>query len=155
MPTGIGRTRGSCALRSRYGRPCRSGSGRLGTPLDPPRAGSAPRTYTARPRIRGNQHCRTSEWFRGLDVVSGDQPGMHVSADRRSPARRWRRDRAVLDGVTEQLMVRLGPLEVQMCVVFPGEPDSAVNLDVVACDLEIRLRCERLSSRDGYHALMV
>ena len=51
---------------------------------------------------------------------------------------------AVVRRVTEQQLRRLGPLEVQVRRVLPGEADSAVDLDVLGGGVEVRLAAVRL-----------
>ena len=45
----------------------------------------------------------------------------------------------VVGAVTEEQLARLGPLEVQVGVVLPGEADAAVDLDVLGRDVEIHI----------------
>lgn len=57
--------------------------------------------------------------------------------------------------VTEQQFARLGALEVQVRRVFPGETDTTVNLDVLGCSVEVRLRAIRLGQRSHRGELVV
>src|ERR1700760_578608 len=57
---------------------------------------------------------------------------------------------AVVGGVAQVQLARLGPLEVQVGVVLPGEADAAVDLDVLRGHVEVRLRGVRLDQR-GQH----
>ena len=54
---------------------------------------------------------------------------------------------AVVGGVAQEQLARLGPLEVQMGVMFPGEADAAVDLDVLGGHVEVGLRGVRLGQR--------
>jgi len=56
----------------------------------------------------------------------------------------------VVGAVTEEQLARLGPLEVQVGVVLPGEADAAVDLDVLRGHMEVGLRGVRLHQR-GQH----
>src|SRR3954452_8030411 len=51
---------------------------------------------------------------------------------------------AVVGGVAEEQLGGLGPLEVEVGVVLPGEADAAVDLDVLGGGVEVRLRAVRL-----------
>jgi predicted metal-dependent phosphoesterase TrpH len=57
---------------------------------------------------------------------------------------------AVVGGVAQVQLARLGPLEVQVGVVLPGEADPAVDLDVLRGHVEVGLRGVRLGQR-GQH----
>src|SRR3546814_20454038 len=46
---------------------------------------------------------------------------------------------AVVGGVTEEQLGALGPLEVQVGGVLPGEADAAMDLDVLGGGVEVRL----------------
>ena len=46
---------------------------------------------------------------------------------------------AVVGRVTEQQLARLGPLEVQVRRVLPGEADTTVDLNVFSRGVEVRL----------------
>ena len=56
----------------------------------------------------------------------------------------------VVGAVAEEQLAGLGPLEVQVGVVLPGEADAAVDLDVLRGHVEVRLRGVRLHQR-GQH----
>ena len=56
----------------------------------------------------------------------------------------------VVGAVTEEQLARLGPLEVQVGVVLPGEADAAVDLDVLRGHVEVGVRRVRLDQR-GQH----
>src|SRR5580658_4376179 len=45
----------------------------------------------------------------------------------------------VVGRVAEEELGRLGPLEVEVRVVLPGEPNAAVDLDVLRGSVEVRL----------------
>jgi citronellol/citronellal dehydrogenase len=45
----------------------------------------------------------------------------------------------VIAAVAEEQLAGLGPLEVQVRIVLPGEADAAVNLDVLARDVRVHL----------------
>ncbi len=47
-------------------------------------------------------------------------------------------------GVAEEKLAGLGSLEVQVRVVFPGEADAAVHLNVLRGDVEVDLARVRL-----------
>src|SRR5207253_6107300 len=47
---------------------------------------------------------------------------------------------AVVGRVPEQELARLGPLEIQVGVVLPGEADAAVDLDVLGGGVEVGVR---------------
>src|SRR4051794_40488847 len=46
---------------------------------------------------------------------------------------------AVVRGVAQKELGGLGPLEVQVGGVLPGEPDAAVDLDVLGGGMEVRV----------------
>ena len=54
---------------------------------------------------------------------------------------------AVVGGVAEEQLGRLGPLEVQVGRVLPGEADATVDLDVLGGGVEVRLRAVGLGQR--------
>src|SRR5215470_8970876 len=56
----------------------------------------------------------------------------------------------VVGAVAEEQLAGLGPLEVQVGVVLPGEADAAVDLDVLRGHVEVRLRGVLLHQR-GQH----
>src|SRR4051794_13232039 len=51
---------------------------------------------------------------------------------------------AVIRGVAEEELGRLGPLEVQVGRMLPREADAAVDLDVLGRSMEVRLGAVRL-----------
>src|SRR4051794_334092 len=62
---------------------------------------------------------------------------------------------AVVGGVAEEELGRLGPLEVQVRGVLPREPDTTVDLDVLGGGVEVRLRAVRLGQRRDRRQLVV
>ena len=54
---------------------------------------------------------------------------------------------AVVAAVAEEQLAGLRPLEVQVGIVFPGEADAAVDLDVLGGHVEVGLRGVRLHQR--------
>src|ERR1700722_20603667 len=49
--------------------------------------------------------------------------------------------------VAEKQLARLGPTEVQVRVMLPGEADAAVHLDGLGRDMEVRLGAVGLGER--------
>ena len=57
---------------------------------------------------------------------------------------------AVIAGVAEQQLRGLGPLEVQVRRVLPGEADTAMDLNVLGGAVEVGIRAVGLGqARDG------
>ena len=57
---------------------------------------------------------------------------------------------AVIAGVAEEQLAGLGPLEVQVRVVLPGEADAAVDLDVLARHVRVHLGRIRFEERSQH-----
>jgi hypothetical protein len=61
---------------------------------------------------------------------------------------------AVVGAVAEEQLAGLGPLEVQVGVVLPGEADAAVDLDVLGGHVEVRLCGVGLQERGQHRDLL-
>ena len=58
-------------------------------------------------------------------------------------------------GTAEHQLGGLGPANVEVGVVFPGEPDAPVNAHVVEGNLQQRLGAGHFRHRRGYRAFAV
>src|SRR5574341_1720075 len=61
---------------------------------------------------------------------------------------------AVIVAVAVERLERLCPLEVEVEVVLPGEPDAAVDLDRLAADLARGVPDVRLRDRGGQRGVL-
>src|SRR5690606_24712796 len=97
----------------------------------------------------------------GLVVVgragrpAGAGTGPRRGGGRRSDAQPLGEQLPVVGGVAEEQLGRLGPLEVEVGRVLPGEADAAVDLDVLGGGVEVRLRAVGLGEAGHLGQLVV
>src|SRR5262249_42215701 len=138
-------SRGSAGHRPGSGsrRRCRAGGapptgtrrrGRTPPRVVPPASGP-PRGTRTRPRSRTRSRAR-----RTPPPTPRRQPTRGPAPSVRSDADALGEELAVVGGVAEEDLGGLGALEVEVRVVLPGEPDAAVDLDVLGRRVEVRVR---------------
>src|SRR5271163_1851795 len=81
-------------------------------------------------------------------------PGWSLNGPASSNADALCQQLAVVRGIAQQQLGRLGPLEVEVGRVLPREADAAVDLDVLGRRVEVGLRAVRLGQRRHHGELV-